>query len=204
MKKILVAVGTRPEAIKMAPLILELRNRELFDVVVLATAQHRELLDSVFDTFNIKPDFDLNVMKKNQGLSELTTNLLNKIEPVLEEIKPDIILAQGDTTTVLTMCLSSFYKKIPFGHVEAGLRTNDINFPFPEEANRLLVSKLAKWNFAPTTGSKENLLNEGINENKIYMTGNTVIDALNQMKSHKTLTPEMKYDNSQKNTHNYS
>lgn len=197
-KKIIITIGTRPEAIKMAPLIIELKKRKWAEVYVLATAQHRELLDSVLSTFNIKPDFDLNVMSNNQTLNKLTVNLLDKLDPILEKIKPDVVLAQGDTTTVLTTCLASFYKSIDFGHVEAGLRTGDLKFPFPEEANRVLVSRLSRWNFAPTESAKKNLLGEGINDSSIYVTGNTVIDSLQIMKGKNSQTPKQKLNNKNK------
>lgn len=182
----------------MAPLIIELKKRKWADVYVLATAQHRELLDGVLTSFNITPDFDLDVMSENQTLSKLTINLLDKLDPILEKIKPDVVLAQGDTTTVLTTCLASFYKSIDFGHVEAGLRTGDLNFPFPEEANRVLVSRLCRWNFAPTKSAKKNLLNEGITSSSIYVTGNTVIDSLQIMKGKDQMTAKQKLNNKNK------
>lgn len=176
--KILCAVGTRPEAIKMAPVIKELSSNDSFDCRVLATAQHREMLDQVLEIFKITPDIDLDIMQPNQSLSTLTSRLLEKLDKVILDEQPDIILAQGDTTTVMTMALTAFYHKIPFGHVEAGLRTGDMMNPFPEEMNRVLASKMTKWHFAPTESSKQNLLKEGVRENDIYVTGNTVIDAL--------------------------
>ncbi len=178
MRKILCIVGTRPEAIKMAPVINFLKSDKSIEVYVLATAQHREMLDQVLKIFNIRPDIDLNVMRPNQDLTTLTARLLNGVNEVLASVKPDIVLAQGDTTTVLAAALTSFYHKIPFGHIEAGLRTWDVNNPFPEEMNRVLVSKIANWHFAPTEQSKLNLLTEGVREDNIYVTGNTVIDAL--------------------------
>ncbi|MBU3612858.1 non-hydrolyzing UDP-N-acetylglucosamine 2-epimerase [Polynucleobacter sp. MG-27-Goln-C1] len=178
MKKILCIVGTRPEAIKMAPVINLLKSDKSIQVRVLATAQHRQMLDQVLNIFNIEPDLDLDVMRPNQDLTTLTARLLNGLNDVLIVEKPDIVLAQGDTTTVFTAALASFYHKIPFGHIEAGLRTWDINNPFPEEMNRVLVSKITNWHFAPTERSKLNLLAEGVQEDRIFVTGNTVIDAL--------------------------
>lgn len=176
--KIICTVGTRPEAIKMAPVILALQQEPWADVRVLATAQHRQMLDQVMDFFGIKPDIDLNIMKPNQNLTELTARLLLELDKVLLEEKPDVVLAQGDTTTVFAMALACFYHKIPFGHVEAGLRTWDMQNPFPEEANRVLAGSLTRWHFAPTESSKANLLKEGFAEKDITVTGNTVIDAL--------------------------
>lgn len=178
MKKLLIAVGTRPEAIKMAPLIKELKKTEWAEVVVLATAQHRELLDQVNDFFEIKPDIDLNVMKKNQDLASLTADLITQASQILLTVKPDAVLVQGDTTTVMSVALASFYLNIPVGHVEAGLRTWDMRNPFPEELNRSIVAKLATWHFAPTEEAKNNLLKDGVGEAKVFLTGNTVIDAL--------------------------
>lgn len=178
MKKIICVVGTRPEAIKMAPVIQRLSKEPWVDVKVLATAQHRQMLDQVLKLFKIEPDRDLNVMEPNQTLTSLTTKLLNELDLVFKEERPDAVLAQGDTTTVMTVALSSFYHRIPFGHVEAGLRTQDIWNPYPEEMNRMVAGRLAKWHFAPTEGARQNLLREGIAEDSIYMTGNTVIDAL--------------------------
>ena len=178
IKKVLCIIGTRPEAIKMAPVILGMKKDPDFDVKVLATAQHRELLDQVLSLFNIIPDFDLNVMRSNQSLPDLTARLVTSLDKCLEEINPDIVLAQGDTTTVMVSALAAFYRKIPFGHVEAGLRTGDVQNPFPEEMNRVVASHLAQWHFAPTQSTVDNLLKEGIASSKIFKTGNTVIDAL--------------------------
>ncbi|MBV4493369.1 non-hydrolyzing UDP-N-acetylglucosamine 2-epimerase [Pseudomonas oryzicola] len=178
MKKIMCTVGTRPEAIKMAPVILELKKQNWAQVRVLATAQHREMLDQVMNFFDIAPDIDLNIMKPNQNLTELTARLLLELDKVLLEEQPDVVLAQGDTTTVFAMALACFYRRIPFGHVEAGLRTWDMHNPFPEEANRVLAGRLTRWHFAPTESSKGNLLREGIAAEDITVTGNTVIDAL--------------------------
>lgn len=177
-KKILCVVGTRPEAIKMAPVILSLRDESWVDVKVLATAQHRGLLDQVLEYFQVAPDTDLDIMRPNQALTELTARLLLALDRVLLEEKPAAILAQGDTTTVMTVALACFYHNIPFGHVEAGLRTRDLRNPFPEEANRVIAGRLAKWHFAPTESSRANLLSEGVAESDIFVTGNTVIDAL--------------------------
>ncbi|MBK3745198.1 UDP-N-acetylglucosamine 2-epimerase (non-hydrolyzing) [Paraburkholderia aspalathi] len=178
MIKILCVVGTRPEAIKMAPVILALRNRPWAKVSVLATAQHRQMLDQVLSFFGIEPDHDLNVMRPNQSLTELTARLLTGAGEVLDEEQPDVVLVQGDTTTVMSVAMAAFYRKIPVGHVEAGLRTGDIFNPFPEEANRIIAGHLATWHFAPTDGSRANLLKENINPASIEVTGNTVIDTL--------------------------
>ena len=177
-KNILCVIGTRPEAIKMSPVILALKKESWVNVRVLATAQHRHLLDQVLAFFEITPDLDLDIMQPNQPLTTLTARLLLKMDEVLLEEKPDAVLVQGDTTTVMTVALACFYHQIPTGHVEAGLRTWDINNPFPEEANRVITSKLARWHFAPTKGSLNNLLNEGVKASEIILTGNTVIDAL--------------------------
>ena len=176
--KIICAVGTRPEAIKMAPVILALKQQPWADVRVLATAQHRHLLDQVLTFFGITPDIDLNIMRPNQALTTLTARLLLELDEVLLAEKPDVLLAQGDTTTVMTAALACFYHRIPFGHVEAGLRTWDMQNPFPEEANRVIAGRLARWHFAPTEGSRQNLLREGAPDSDIIVTGNTVIDAL--------------------------
>lgn len=176
--KIICTVGTRPEAIKMAPVILALKEQPWADVKVLATAQHRNMLDQVLNFFGIKPDIDLNIMRPNQALTTLTARLLLELDEVLLAEKPDVVLAQGDTTTVMTMALACFYHRIPFGHVEAGLRTWDIQNPFPEEANRVIAGRLTRWHFAPTESSRQNLLKEGIPDSDITVTGNTVIDAL--------------------------
>lgn len=177
-KKILTVVGTRPEAIKMAPVILALKNEPWADVRVLATAQHRHMLDQVLNFFGIEPDVDLDIMRPNQALTTLTARLLLDLDDVLLAERPAAVLAQGDTTTVMTVALASYYHRIPFGHVEAGLRTWDIGNPFPEEANRVIAGRLARWHFAPTASSKQNLLREGVDEKDIMVTGNTVIDAL--------------------------
>ena len=182
MKKIKVMsiFGTRPEAIKMAPLIKELEIREEIESIVCVTAQHREMLDQVLNTFSIKPDYDLNIMKKGQTLSEITARVLRGIEEVLEKEKPNIVLVHGDTTTTFASALAAFYQQISIGHVEAGLRTYNKYSPFPEEMNRQMVDCLTDMYFAPTNLSKENLVKEGISPEKIYITGNTVIDAMSK------------------------
>ncbi len=174
--------GTRPEAVKMAPLVNELKSRpHEFRTIVCVTAQHRKILDQVLHAFEIVPDYDLDIMKEGQTLTQVTTRVLEGLEKVLAEVKPDIILAQGDTTTVLAAALAAAYSKTAFGHVEAGLRTNNKFDPFPEEINRRVTGQLTDLHFAPTILSKDNLLREGIREDAIYMTGNTVIDALKQV-----------------------
>jgi UDP-N-acetylglucosamine 2-epimerase (non-hydrolysing) len=174
--------GTRPEAVKMAPLVNYLKSRpEEFRCVVCVTAQHRQMLDQVLQAFDIVPDYDLDIMQQGQTLTQVTTRALEGLEAVLLEVKPDIVLAQGDTTTVLAAAIAASYQKIPFGHVEAGLRTDNKFDPFPEEINRRLTGQLTDLHFAPTLRSKENLLREGISEEKVYLTGNTVIDALHQV-----------------------
>jgi UDP-N-acetylglucosamine 2-epimerase (non-hydrolysing) len=162
----------------MAPVILALRNQPGFEVRVLATAQHRHMLDQVLNFFNIKPDIDLDIMRSNQALTTLTARLLLDMDDVLLAEKPDVVLVQGDTTTVMTVSLACFYHRIPIGHVEAGLRTWDMQNPFPEEANREITGKLARWHFAPTESSRQNLIEEGVLDSEIIVTGNTVIDAL--------------------------
>jgi UDP-N-acetylglucosamine 2-epimerase (non-hydrolysing) len=177
-KKIITIFGTRPEAIKLAPLIKELEKREGIESKVCVTAQHREMLDQVLEYFDIKPDYDLNIMKSKQTLTGITNRVLEGLEEVFIDEKPDMILVHGDTTTTFGGALAAFYQQIKVGHVEAGLRTFDKYFPFPEEMNRKLTGALADIHFAPTKGSKENLLREGVKEEEIYITGNTVIDAM--------------------------
>ena len=177
-KLVLCVVGTRPEAIKMAPVILSLKKNDFFNVKVLATAQHRSILDNVLSVFGIKPDYDLNIMQPDQALTQLTARLLLALDEVLVKVSPRIVLAQGDTTTVMTTSLACFYRQIAFGHVEAGLRTGDLFNPFPEEMNRLVAGHLSTLHFAPTNSSRKNLLQEKIPGDRIYVTGNTVIDAL--------------------------
>ncbi|HCW03999.1 MAG TPA: UDP-N-acetylglucosamine 2-epimerase (non-hydrolyzing) [Clostridium sp.] len=176
--KVLTIFGTRPEAIKMAPLIKKLEECDSIISKVCVTAQHREMLDQVLDLFSISPDYDLNIMKTRQSLTGITSMVLQGLEEVFDQEKPDMILVHGDTTTTFSAALAAFYKQIKVGHVEAGLRTFDKYFPFPEEMNRKLTGSLADLHFAPTSGSKNNLLREGIEEGSIYITGNTVIDAM--------------------------
>lgn len=178
MIKIVCVVGTRPEAIKMAPIILSLQKESWVEVKVLATAQHRDMLKQALELFNIKATTDLDIMHINQSLTMLTSRLLSNVDTFLLTEKPDMVLVQGDTTTVMAVSLTCFYHHIPIGHIEAGLRTGDIYNPFPEEANRVIVSKFARWHFAPTERARSNLLKEGISEKNIVVTGNTVIDAL--------------------------
>ncbi|MGA1865819.1 MAG: non-hydrolyzing UDP-N-acetylglucosamine 2-epimerase [bacterium] len=176
--KVLTVFGTRPEAIKMAPVIKKLEVTKGFESIVCVSAQHREMLDHALDIFNIQPHIDLNIMRNNQSLYDVTSRIILGMHEVLKKEMPDIVLVQGDTTTAFATALSAFYAKISIGHIEAGLRTGDLYAPFPEEANRILVGRLADFHFAPTEGSKENLLIENISQDKIFVTGNTVIDAL--------------------------
>ena len=178
MKKILLVFGTRPEAIKMCPLVNELRTRPEVQTVVCVTGQHREMLDQILTTFSVVPDYDLSVMKNVQTLFDVTTGVLEGLKSVLEAERPDIVLVQGDTTTAFAAALAAYYLRIPVGHVEAGLRTHDIYSPSPEEFNRQAVSIISRYNFAPTEQAKRNLLSEGRDPSGIYVTGNTVIDAL--------------------------
>ncbi|GAA4999774.1 UDP-N-acetylglucosamine 2-epimerase (non-hydrolyzing) [Pseudoluteimonas lycopersici] len=177
-KRILAVVGTRPEAIKMAPVIRALQSAPWADVRVLATAQHRQMLDQVLDAFGIVPDIDLDIMAPNQTLPELTSRLLSKLDEVFARERPDAVLIQGDTTTVMTAAMAAFYRRIDVGHVEAGLRTGDLHNPFPEEMNRIVAGRLSRWHFAPTEGARDNLLREGFDPASVHVTGNTVIDAL--------------------------
>lgn len=178
MKKVMLVFGTRPEAIKMCPLVNELKTRPNFDVKVCVTGQHKEMLQQVLKVFDIEPDYDLKIMKVSQTLFDVTNAILTKIKPILEEENPDIVLVHGDTTTTFATALACFYLEIPVGHVEAGLRTYNIRSPFPEEFNRQAVSIMSQFNFAPTEVSKQNLVNEGKNPSNIFVTGNTAIDAL--------------------------
>ena len=178
MKKFITIFGTRPEAIKMAPLVKELEKREGIESKICVTAQHREMLDQVLELFDIKPDFDLNIMKTKQSLTGITNRILEGLETIFKEEKPDMILVHGDTTTTFSSALAAYYQQIKVGHVEAGLRTFDKYFPFPEEMNRKLTGAIADLHFSPTKGAKNNLLREGIDEKSIYITGNTVIDAM--------------------------
>lgn len=176
--KILVAFGTRPEAIKMAPVIKALQIDNNFNTKVLVTAQHREMLDQVLEVFNIKPDFDLDIMKPNQSLSQISSRILAKMDNLFSEFRPDIVLVHGDTLTAFVVAQAAFYNQIDIGHVEAGLRTYNLKSPWPEEGNRQLISRIANIHFAPTETAKESLINEGLRAENIYITGNTVIDAL--------------------------
>ena len=195
MKKIKVMsiFGTRPEAIKMAPLIKELDSRDEIESIVCVTAQHREMLDQVLDTFKITPDYDLNIMKQGQTLSDVTTRALNGLEEVIKKVKPDIVLVHGDTTTTFAGALVAFYNQVAIGHVEAGLRTNDKYSPFPEEMNRQMVDCMTDMYFAPTEISKENLLKENKDESKIYVTGNTAIDAMSTTVDPNYTHPELEW-----------
>ncbi len=182
MKKILLVLGTRPEAIKMAPLIKELKSSKSLEIKVLVTAQHRQMMDSVMELFKIIPDFDLDLMKPSQDLADITSKVLSGCRDIFNLWKPDLVLVHGDTTTSMAGALSAFYFKIPVGHVEAGLRTFDIYSPFPEELNRQITSRIAKYHFCPTKISQQNLIKEGISEEFAPITGNTVIDALFESK----------------------
>lgn len=177
-KKVLLVFGTRPEAIKMCPLVKELKSRENLNTIVCVTGQHRQMLDQVLEAFNVVPDYDLSIMKEKQTLFDVTINILEKMKSVLEEVKPDVVLVHGDTSTTFVTALACFYLQIPVGHVEAGLRTYNIYSPYPEEFNRQAVGIVAKYNFAPTEMSKDNLIKEGKDASSIYVTGNTAIDAL--------------------------
>lgn len=177
-KKVMVVFGTRPEAIKMCPLVKELKTREELHTIVSVTGQHREMLDQVLEAFNVIPDYDLSIMKQKQTLFDITINILEKTRVVLEEVKPDVVLVHGDTSTTFVTALACFYMQIPVGHVEAGLRTYNIYSPYPEEFNREAVGIIARYNFAPTEVSKQNLINEGKDPATIFVTGNTAIDAL--------------------------
>ena len=189
MKKIMLIFGTRPEAIKMCPLVNELKQRQNIQTVVCVTGQHKEMLDQVLNSFHVIPDYNLHIMKEKQTLFDITISILNSIKAVLEREKPDIILVHGDTTTTFVASLAAFYMQIPIGHVEAGLRTYNILSPFPEEFNRQAVGIIAKYNFAPTEKARQNLLNEGKDPNSIYVTGNTAIDALKTTVSNKYKHP---------------
>ena len=178
MKKIMLVFGTRPEAIKMCPLVNELKKRKSLETVVCVTGQHREMLNQVLETFDVVPDYDLSIMKDKQTLFDITTSILSKIKDVLEKEKPDVVLVHGDTSTTFVTALACFYLQIPVGHVEAGLRTYNIYSPYPEEFNRQAVSIISQYNFAPTDRARDNLIKEGKDAAKIWVTGNTVIDAL--------------------------
>lgn len=178
MKKVMVVFGTRPEAIKMCPLVMELKSRKTLKTILCVTGQHRQMLDQVLGAFHVTPDYDLSIMKDKQTLFDVTINILDRIGAVLDEVKPDVVLVHGDTSTTFVTALACYYKQIPVGHVEAGLRTYNIYSPYPEEFNRQAVSIISKYNFAPTELARDNLLREGKNPDSIYVTGNTAIDAL--------------------------
>lgn len=187
--QITCVIGTRPEAIKMAPVIQRLNRADWCECSVLCTAQHRELLDQVLELFAIRPHADFGIMRPNQSLSGLTSRLIEKFDDLLSRTKPDALLAQGDTTTSMAAALCSFYHRVPFGHVEAGLRTGNLYGPFPEEMNRLVAARIARWHFAPTPQAGRNLLNEGISRESVHVTGNTVIDALLEMAAKVDVAP---------------
>lgn len=193
MKKVMLVFGTRPEAIKMCPLVNELKKRKELQTVVCVTGQHRQMLDMVLEAFDVTPDYDLSIMKDKQTLFDVTTNILNRIKEVLEKEKPDVVLVHGDTSTTFVTALACFYLQIPVGHVEAGLRTYNIYSPYPEEFNRQAVSIISKFNFAPTELSKQNLLKEGKDPNSIYVTGNTAIDALKTTVLENYTHPELEW-----------
>ena len=193
MKTVMLVFGTRPEAIKMCPLVNELKTRKNINTVVCVTGQHRQMLDQVMAAFNVVPDYDLSIMKDKQTLFDITTNILNRIGAVLDEVKPDVVLVHGDTSTTFVTALACFYKQIDVGHVEAGLRTYDIYSPYPEEFNRQAVGIVAKYNFSPTELSKENLLREGKKSESIYVTGNTAIDALKTTVRDDYIHPELEW-----------
>jgi UDP-N-acetylglucosamine 2-epimerase (non-hydrolysing) len=185
MKKVMLVFGTRPEAIKMAPLVREFQKYpDKFQTIVCVTAQHREMLDQVLHIFDIVPDYDLNIMKQGQDLYDITGRVLIGMRDVLKEVQPDVVLVHGDTTTSTATALSAFYQQIPVGHVEAGLRTHNIYSPWPEEMNRQLTGRIATFHFAPTPLSRQNLLAENIDDKQIFITGNTVIDALHWVVKH--------------------
>jgi len=193
MKKVMMVFGTRPEAIKMCPLVLELKKRPAFQTIVCVTAQHRQMLDQVLNTFGVVPDYDLNIMKDKQTLFDITTNVLNGIKSVLEEVKPDVVLVHGDTSTTFVTALACFYLQIPVGHVEAGLRTYNIYSPYPEEFNRQGVGIISRYNFSPTPLAASNLIREGKKEEYIYVTGNTVIDAMRHTVRDDYTHPELEW-----------
>ena len=193
MKKVMLVFGTRPEAIKMCPLVNELKTRKNIETIVCVTGQHRQMLDQVLNAFSVVPDYDLSIMKAGQTLFDITTNILNSIKSVLEEVRPDVVLVHGDTSTTFVTALACFYLQIPVGHVEAGLRTYDIYSPYPEEFNRQAVGIISKYNFAPTERSKNNLLREGKDADSIYVTGNTAIDALKTTVKDDYTHPELEW-----------
>ena len=193
MKKIMLVFGTRPEAIKMCPLVNELKKRKSLETVVCVTGQHREMLNQVLETFDVVPDYDLSIMKDKQTLFDITTSILSKIKDVLEKEKPEVVLVHGDTSTTFVTALACFYLQIPVGHVEAGLRTYNIYSPYPEEFNRQAVSIISQYNFAPTDRARDNLIKEGKDAAKIWVTGNTVIDALQTTVREDYLHPELEW-----------
>ena len=193
MKKIMLVFGTRPEAIKMCPLVNELKSRDNVQTIVCVTGQHRQMLDQVLEAFHVVPDYDLSIMKEKQTLFDITTNILGRIREVLEAEKPDVVLVHGDTSTTFVTALACFYLQIPVGHVEAGLRTYNIYSPYPEEFNRQAVGIVSQYNFAPTELSKQNLLNEGKRPESIYVTGNTAIDALKTTVREDYSHPELRW-----------
>lgn len=193
MKKIMLVFGTRPEAIKMAPLIKEFeKHQESFQTIICVTGQHREMLDQVLDVFGIKPHYDLNIMRQGQDLYDVTARILTGMRDIIKETSPDIVLVHGDTTTSTSAALAAFYQQIPVGHVEAGLRTHNIYSPWPEEMNRQITGRIASFHFAPTTLSRDNLISENINESNIIVTGNTVIDALHLVSDKINWNPELR------------
>ncbi len=193
VRRIMCVFGTRPEAIKMCPLVNEMKKRDGLEVIVTVTAQHRQMLDQVLDAFSIMPDYDLDIMKERQTLFDITISVLDGIKDVLEKAKPDVVLVHGDTSTTFVTALACFYLRIPVGHVEAGLRTYNIYSPYPEEFNREAVSVVSQYNFAPTPLAKENLLREGRDEKNIYVTGNTVIDAMQHTVKEDYTHPELEW-----------
>ncbi|MBE6562077.1 MAG: UDP-N-acetylglucosamine 2-epimerase (non-hydrolyzing) [Ruminococcaceae bacterium] len=193
MKKVMLVFGTRPEAIKMCPLVCELRKRTSMETIVCVTGQHRQMLDQVLAAFGVVPDYDLAIMKEKQTLFDVTTAILEKIRPVLAEVQPDVVLVHGDTTTTFAAALACFYMQIPVGHVEAGLRTYNLASPYPEEFNRQAVSIVSQFNFAPTEMAKNNLLKEGRDSANIYVTGNTAIDALQTTVREEYTHPELEW-----------
>lgn len=193
MKKVMLVFGTRPEAIKMCPLVNELKSRDSVETVVCVTGQHRQMLDQVLDAFGVTPDYDLSIMKNGQTLFDVTINILERIKAVLEEVRPDVVLVHGDTSTTFVTALACFYMQIPVGHVEAGLRTYNIYSPYPEEFNRQAVGIIAKYNFAPTDLSRENLVREGKDPATIHITGNTAIDALKTTVRENYTHPELEW-----------
>ncbi len=193
MKTVMLVFGTRPEAIKMCPLVNELKSRKNIKTVVCVTGQHRQMLDQVLEAFSVEPDYDLSIMKDKQTLFDITTNILERVKGVLEEVNPDVVLVHGDTSTTFVTALACFYMQIPVGHVEAGLRTYDIYSPYPEEFNRQAVGSIAAYNFSPTEKSKENLLKEGKKKESIFVTGNTAIDALKTTVKEEYTHPELEW-----------